>query len=176
MGDGGDNTGRDNQGRFTAGNPGGPGGPRRRTSELRRAAEEAITPDHVAAMVRKATRMGLEGDLSAMRLVFERTCGRAAEAPVDAEPVGVALPRLRTAEDCNTAIQLLSWYHDVLAGIRLLVPGFETDAGMATDIAMLEEYSALLSSDAPAQVAEAAHLSDSMRYAARLKVLPAPTD
>ncbi len=107
MTDTGDNTGRDNQGRFSVGNSGGPGGPRRRTSELRRAAEEAITPEHVAAMIRKATRMGLEGDLAAMRLVFERTCGRAADAPVEAEPLGVALPRLRTAEDCNTAIQLL---------------------------------------------------------------------
>ncbi len=99
--------GRDERGRFAVGNPGGPGGPRRRASELRRAAEDAITPEHVAAMVRKATRMGLEGDLAAMRLVFERTCGRAAEVPVDAEPLGVALPRLRTADDCDTAIQLL---------------------------------------------------------------------
>ena len=51
--------------------------------------------------------MGLEGDLAAMRLVLERTCGRAAQAPVEAEPVDIALPRLSTAEDCNTAIQLL---------------------------------------------------------------------
>ncbi len=106
-----DSNGRDERGRFAAGNPGGPGGSRRRASELRRAAEEAITPGHVAAMVRKATRMGLEGNLGAMRLVFERTCGRAADAPVEAEPLGVALPRLRTAEDCKTAIQL------VIAGI-----------------------------------------------------------
>ena len=107
MTDGGETDGRDERGRFTSGNPGGPGGARRRTSELRRAAEEAITPEHVAAMVRKATRMGLEGDLSAMRLVFERTCGRAAEAPVDIEPLGVLLPRLQTAEGCNDAIDTL---------------------------------------------------------------------
>ena len=86
MTDGGENTGRDNRGRFMVGNAGGPGVPRRRTFELRRAAEEAITPEHVAATVRKATRMGLEGDLAAMRLVFDRTCGRATEASVDAEP------------------------------------------------------------------------------------------
>ncbi len=100
----GENIGRDNQGRFTVGNPGGPGGPRRRTSELRRAAEEAITPEHVAAMIRKATLMGLGGNLSAMRFALDRTCGRATEAPVDAEPLGVPVPRLRTADDCNTAI------------------------------------------------------------------------
>ncbi len=74
MTDSGENNERDERGRFAVGNPGGPGGPRRRTSELRRAAEEAITPEYVAAMVRKATRMGLEGNLAAMRLVFERTC------------------------------------------------------------------------------------------------------
>ena len=104
MTDGGNGTGRDAGGRFAAGNPGGPGGPRRRSSELRRAAEEAITPEHVAAMVRMATRMGLEGNLGAMRLVFERTCGRSAQAPVEGEPVGISIPRLRTAEDCNEAV------------------------------------------------------------------------
>ena len=103
----GDSSGRDEHGRFTKGNPGGPGGARRRPSELRRAAEEAITPEHVAAMVRKATSMGLQGNLGAMRLVFERTCGRSAQAPVEAEPINLSIPRLRTAEDCNVAIERL---------------------------------------------------------------------
>jgi hypothetical protein len=102
-----DDSGRDPRGRFAPGNPGGPGGPRRRASELRKAAEDAITPEHVQAMIRKATRMGLEGNLAAMRLVFERTSGRAPEAPMETEPLGVALPRLRTAEDCNVAIERL---------------------------------------------------------------------
>ena len=102
-----DDSGRDPRGRFAPGNPGGPGGPRRRASELRKAAEDAITPEHVQAMIRKATRMGLEGNLAAMRLVFERTSGRAPEAPVETEPVAVALPRLRTAADCNLAIERL---------------------------------------------------------------------
>ncbi len=107
MTDGGETNDRDERGRFAAGNPGGPGGPRRRPSELRRAAEEAITPEHVAAMVRKATRLGLEGNLAAMRLVFERTCGRSAQAPPEAEPIDLSIPRLLTAEDCNIAIQRL---------------------------------------------------------------------
>ena len=107
MTEGGDSNGRDEQGRFASGNAGGPGGSRRRVSELRRAAEEAITPDHVAAMVRKATRMGLEGDLSAMRLVFDRTCGRATEAPSFPEPLSVELPQLRTAQGCNAAMETL---------------------------------------------------------------------
>ncbi len=102
-----DNTGRDANGRFTAGNPGGPGGARRRPSDLRRAAEEAITPEHVQAMMRKAMRMALEGNLSAMRFVMERTTGRAPEAPMDVVPLGIGLPRLQTAAHCNTAIERL---------------------------------------------------------------------
>lgn len=102
-----DNTGRDANGRFTAGNPGGPGGARRRPSDLRRAAEEAITPEHVQAMMRKAMRMALEGNLSAMRFVMERTTGRAPEAPMDVVPLGITLPRLQTAAHCNTAIERL---------------------------------------------------------------------
>jgi hypothetical protein len=101
--EGNEQNGRDSHGRFATGNPGGPGGARRRQSELRRAAEEAIDPEHIAAMIRKATRMGLEGDLTAMKIVFERTCGKASEAP--AEPVGVTLSGLRTAQDCNQAIE-----------------------------------------------------------------------
>ncbi|MFN7590331.1 MAG: hypothetical protein ACK501_13330 [Planctomycetota bacterium] len=102
-----ENTGRDAQGRFTQGNPGGPGGARRRPSALQRAAEEAVTPELVQAMMRKATRLALEGNLSAMRLVLERTAGRPPEAPVDVEPIGIALPKLQTAANCNTAIEML---------------------------------------------------------------------
>lgn len=89
------------------GNPGGRGGSRRRAFELRRAAEEAVTAEHVAALVRKATRMGLEGNLMAMRLVLERVCGRAAEAPMEAEPLDISLPRLKTAADCSLALEKL---------------------------------------------------------------------
>ena len=98
---------RDGQGRFLKGNAGGPGGARRRPSELRRAAEDAITPEHVGAMIRKATRMALEGNLTAMRLVLERTTGRAPEAPTELEPLGISLPKMRTAADCNAAIEKL---------------------------------------------------------------------
>ena len=147
MTDDGESNGRDEQGRFAVGNAGGPGGPRRRTSELRRAAEDAITPEHVAAMVRKATRMGLEGDLGAMRLVFERTCGRSAQAPVDAEPVDVTLPSLRTAENCNTAIERL--IDGICAGTvdrdvaKLLIDAIETRL-KAIEVNELEERLAQL--------------------------------
>lgn len=100
-------SGRDTRGRFAAGNPGGPGGARKRSFELRRAAQEAISEEHIQAMVRKAAAMALQGNMSAMRFVFERTSGRAAEAPVDPEPVTIAMPDLRTAADCNLAMERL---------------------------------------------------------------------
>ena len=49
--------------------------------------------------------MALEGNLSAMRFVFDRVCGRSAEAPRDAEPVAVEMPPMRTAADCNLAVE-----------------------------------------------------------------------
>ena len=102
-----DATGRDRHGRFTAGNPGGPGGARRKAFELRRAAEDAVSPEHVQAIIRRATRMALEGNIAAMRLVLERTAGRAPEVPPEPEPIAIDLPRLRTATDCTRAIETI---------------------------------------------------------------------
>ena len=51
--------------------------------------------------------MALEGNLAAMRFVVERTCGRAAEAPAEALPLDIALPKLQTAANCATAIDRL---------------------------------------------------------------------
>ena len=99
---------RDENGRFLPGNPGGPGRPPSRGKLLRQAAEDAITPEHVAAIIRKATRLALEGDVAAARLVLDRVCGRTPEAPSGPEPVEIALPPLRTAADCNAAIDRLT--------------------------------------------------------------------
>jgi hypothetical protein len=102
-----ESNGRDSKGRFAKGNPGGPGGSRRKAFVLRKAIEEAITEEHVEAIVRRATRMALEGDLGAMHFVLDRVCGRASEAPKSPEPVPVALPRLNHARDCQVAIDRL---------------------------------------------------------------------
>ena len=59
----------------------------------------------MSALFRRALRMALEGNLAAMRFVAERMLGRPAEAPVEAAPLDVALPRLDTAADCNLALQ-----------------------------------------------------------------------
>ena len=99
-------SGRDPRGRFGPGNSGGPGGSRQKSIALRRAAEAAITPELVTALLRKAARMGLEhGDLAAMRIVLERAIGRVAPSPAEPEPLGFTLPPLKTAKDCAEASQ-----------------------------------------------------------------------
>jgi hypothetical protein len=108
MADGADNSGHDSRGRFLPGNRGGPGGARRRADEFRRAAEEAVSPEHVAALMRRLTRMSLEGNLAAARLVLDRTLGRAAEAPIAVEPLGLELPRMRTIGDCSLALERIT--------------------------------------------------------------------
>lgn len=100
--------GRDDKGRFATGNPGGPGGPRRRAFTLREAASEVITSEHLQAMLRKAAAMALQGNLSAMRFVFERVCGKAPEAAADTEPLGITLPSMTTAAQCNVALERIT--------------------------------------------------------------------
>ncbi len=98
-------SGRDSGGRFAAGNSGGPGGARRRVCELRRAAEDAITPEMVAAAMRKCAMLALQGNLAALRILLDRACGKAGEAPLEGDPLGVTPPRLRTAADCSNALE-----------------------------------------------------------------------
>jgi hypothetical protein len=100
-------TPRDGNGRFSAGNAGGPGRSKGRGYELQRAAQAAVLPEHMTAMVRKALRLALEGNLAAMRFVAERTLGRAPEASIQIEPPELAMPSLRTAANCATAIDRL---------------------------------------------------------------------
>jgi len=95
---------RDDSGRFAAGNAGGPGRSKGRGYELQRAAQEAVTPEHMTAMIRKALRLALEGNLAAMRFVAERTIGRAPEAPAEGVPLDIAMPKLRTIDDCLAGI------------------------------------------------------------------------
>ena len=96
-----------NNGKFAPGNAGGPGRPKGRTFELSEAAKNAVSAEHIVAIMRRMTRSALEGNLAAARFVVERACGRAAEAPVDAAPLGVTLPKLINAASCTTAIDRL---------------------------------------------------------------------
>lgn len=51
--------------------------------------------------------MALEGNMMAMRLVIERTCGRPFEAPAEGLALELDLPHMRTAANCTFAIDRL---------------------------------------------------------------------
>ena len=59
-------------------------------------------------MIRKAAAMALQGNLTAMRLVLERTCGRPRDASPEGTPINLELPRMDNAADCNQALQHLT--------------------------------------------------------------------
>lgn len=100
--------GRDTRGRFTKGNRGGPGNPlAQRASEFRQAAMEAISPEHVAAILRKAAKKALEGDLRAARLVLERVLGKPSETLQQVSELALELPSLKTAEGCVRATDVI---------------------------------------------------------------------
>ena len=96
---------RDGSGKFLPGTAPGPGRPRSLTAQMCEAAAQAITPDHIVAILRRVARAALEGNLPAARLVLERMCGRATEAEREPEPIALELPRMRTAADCDAAVQ-----------------------------------------------------------------------
>jgi hypothetical protein len=95
---------RDDQGRFQPGCAPGPGRPRGRANMLQRAAEEAISPEMVSGMVRRAARQGLEGNVAATKMVLDRVCGRPPEAQPEGTPADIGMPRLLSAPDCAAAI------------------------------------------------------------------------
>ncbi len=79
------------------------------------------------------------------------------------------------AGDPRSAAARLGELRRLLAGLALEVPGFAQDRDVERDVAMLDEYLALLGSGAAEQGAHRVHLAESMRYAGRLKILPPPS-
>jgi hypothetical protein len=69
--------GRDNNGRFALGNPGGPGNPyAQRTAELRAAMLSAVTTDDLTAIVAMLVKQAKAGDMAAAREVLDRVLGK----------------------------------------------------------------------------------------------------
>lgn len=69
--------GRDAQGRFAKGNPGGPGNPHvARVQAFRKAALDAMTPAGVRKAVRLLEREVDNGNVAAAREYLDRTIGR----------------------------------------------------------------------------------------------------
>lgn len=98
-----ENTGRDPKGRFIPGCAGGPGGSRRR-KEFRRAIEDAVTPDHLAGLMRKTMMMALGGNTKAIDIAFSQLVGRPSEAPEPAEVLDITFQDLNTADACREAM------------------------------------------------------------------------
>jgi hypothetical protein len=84
-----ENSGRDAQGRFTAGNAGGPGNPYgRRVAELRKIMMECVTDAEMRIIVGQLMVKAKFGDLAAIKLFFQYVVGKPA-ATVDPDAVDV---------------------------------------------------------------------------------------
>ena len=73
--------GRGTGGRFTKGNPGGPGNPyAARVGRLRSALLKAVKPSDMREIIRALVKQAKLGDVASAREVFERCLGRPIEA------------------------------------------------------------------------------------------------
>lgn len=86
--------GRDEAGRFTAGNPGKAKGTRHKATQ----AVLALLDGEAEALTRKAVETALEGDTTALRLCLERIAPPRKDAPISFD-----LPKMETARDAATA-------------------------------------------------------------------------
>jgi len=78
----GDN-GRDDRGRFTTGNTGGPGNPyAQQVGRLRSALMSAVTEDDIRAVVEALVKKARKGDVTAARVLFDRVLGKPLEADI----------------------------------------------------------------------------------------------
>jgi hypothetical protein len=72
---------RDELGRFTQGNKGGPGNPHaRKTARLRSALLSAIEPDDMIAIIKILIAKAKRGNILATKEVFDRAIGKPQEA------------------------------------------------------------------------------------------------
>src|SRR4051812_17594013 len=75
-------TGRDERGRFTRNNKGGPGNPfARRVAALRQAGVNAVSEEDLAEIIVEMVECAKDGDVAAARLVLSYTLGKPGAAP-----------------------------------------------------------------------------------------------
>ncbi len=78
----GDN-GRDDRGRFTTGNAGGPGNPyAQQVGRLRSALMSAVTEDDIKVIIEALVKKAKKGDITAARVLFDRLLGKPLEADI----------------------------------------------------------------------------------------------
>ena len=113
---------RDALGRFAPGNPGKPPGTRHRAT---RAVEELLDGE-AEALTRKALKMALDGDATALRLCLERI------APArKSSPVTFSLPEMQTAEDAASAMGMI---------LRAVSEGYLTPAEATTVAGLIDGF------------------------------------
>jgi hypothetical protein len=77
----GNGSGRDSKGRFTAGNPGGPGNPfARRVAQLRSVMLQCISDEDMQAITHAVLLKARHGDLQAVKLMYQYGIGKASDA------------------------------------------------------------------------------------------------
>src|SRR5690606_4735037 len=97
--------GRDAQGRFARGCPGGPGNPRvRRLAEAQAAIADAIEPRVIGAVMKRLAKSALEGDITAAKVLLDRVLGRPGTEFVASD---FELPAVESADDVAKAFQSL---------------------------------------------------------------------
>ena len=75
-----ESNGRDHNGRFTAGNSGGPGNPfARHMAECRKALLSAVTTEELTKLMRVLLDKAMQGDMAAAKLVLAYAVGKPAE-------------------------------------------------------------------------------------------------
>lgn len=79
----GDNGGRDERGRFTQGNPGGPGNPHaQQVARLRSALLNAVTERDIEEIIEALVKKAKEGSIAAARVLFDRVLGKPLEPDI----------------------------------------------------------------------------------------------
>ena len=77
------NNGRDEHGRFTQGNPGGPGNPHaQQVGRLRTALLNAVTEDDIREIIGALVEKAKAGNIAAARVLFNRTLGKPLEPDI----------------------------------------------------------------------------------------------
>jgi hypothetical protein len=77
--------------------------------------------------------------------------------------------------DREAAAALLEEQRQLLAGLRAAVPGLAGNSALANDVELLARYRKLISNRTVGDPSQLAYLSDSLRYAGWLRVLPPPS-
>lgn len=105
--------GHDERGRFIVGNAGGPGNPHaKRVAQFRSALLSVVSEDDLRAITRVVVNKALEGDLEAIRLLWDRCFGKPVQGYFEA-----AGPSGKPATTPEQVVRVL-----VLAGLEEKVP------------------------------------------------------